>query len=72
MANEVPMIPEEQWEMPVSITPDGRWITLREFADQKIVTLSSRSLPEQLAPTGQEAENWWRNALRTALILKWL
>ena len=56
MANETPMIPEEQWEMPVSITPDGRWITLREFADQKIVTLSSRSLPEQLTPTGQEAE----------------
>ncbi len=56
MANEALMVPEEQWEMPVSITPDGRWITLREFADQKMVTLSSKSLPEQLAPAGQEAE----------------
>ena len=56
MANEVPMIPEEQWEMPVSITPDGRWITLQESADQKIVTLSSENLVEQLAPAGQEAE----------------
>lgn len=56
MANEVLMVPEEQWEMPVSLTPDGRWITLREFADQKMVTLSSGSLPEQLAPAGQEAE----------------
>lgn len=43
MANEALMIPEEQWEMPVSITSDGRWITLREFADQKMVTLSSKS-----------------------------
>ena len=56
MANEAPMIPEEQWKMPVSITPDGRWITLQEFADQKIVTLSSGSLPERLVPAGQEAE----------------
>ena len=56
MANKVLMIPEEQWEMPVSITPDGRWITLQEFVDQKIVTLSSGSLPERLVPAGQEAE----------------
>lgn len=56
MANEVSMIPEEQWKMPVSITRDGRWITLQEFADQKIVTLSSENLAEQLASAGQEAE----------------
>jgi hypothetical protein len=56
MANEVLMVPEEQWEMPVSITPDGRWISLREFSDQKIVTLSPGSLPKQLVPAGQEAE----------------
>ena len=56
MVNQVRMVPEEQWEMPVSITPDGRWITLREFADQKTVTLSAGSLPEQLAPAGQEAK----------------
>ena len=55
MANEVLMVPEKQWEMPVSITPNGRWITLREFTEKKMVTLSSESLPEQLAP-GQEAE----------------
>ena len=56
MANQAPMIPEEQWEMPVSITRDGHWITLREFAAQKMVTLSSENLAEQLAPAGQEAE----------------
>ena len=60
MANQVAMILEEQWEMPVSITPDGRWITLREFTDekmdQKMVKLSSRNLPAQLAPAEQEAK----------------
>ena len=56
MANEVPMIPEEQWDIPVSITPDGRWISLREFTNQKMATLSSENLAEQLAPAGQEAE----------------
>ena len=56
MANETLTVPEEQWEMPVAITPDGHWITLREFAGQKTVTLSSGSLAERLAPAGQEAE----------------
>ncbi len=56
MANETLIVPKEQWEMPVSITPDGRWITLREFAEKKIATLSSGSLPEQLVPAGQEAK----------------
>ena len=56
MANETPMVPKDQWEMPVAITPDGRWLSLREFTDQKIVTLSSESLPEQLVPAGQEAK----------------
>ena len=56
MANKAPMIPKEQWEMPVSITPDGEWLTLREFTDEKMVTLSSESLPEQLVPAGQEAK----------------
>ena len=55
MENKGWMIPEEQWEMPISITPDGHWVTLREFAEQKMVTLSSRSLAEQLAPE-QQAE----------------
>lgn len=53
MKNKGWMILEEQWEMPVSINPDGHWITLREFADQKMVTLSSGSLAEQLAPEQQ-------------------
>ena len=60
MANQALMVPEEQWEMPVSITPDGEWLTLREFTEkkmaQKIVTLSSESLPAQLAPAEQEAK----------------
>ncbi len=56
MADKTPIVPKEQWEMPVSITPDGRWLSLREFTDQKIVTLSPESLPEQLVPAGQEAE----------------
>ena len=53
MANQVPKVPEEQWELPVSITPDGRWISLREFSDKKIVTLSSENLTEKLAPAEQ-------------------
>ena len=56
MANEVLMVPEEQWDLPVSITPDGHWISLREFTNEKMVTLSSENLAEQLAPAGQEAE----------------
>lgn len=59
MANQVSMIPEEQWKMPVSITPDGNWISLREFTDekmdQKMVTLSPENLADQLVPAGQEA-----------------
>ena len=55
MANKVRIIPEEQWEMPVSITHDGRWISLREFSKKRVATLSSRDLAEQLAP-GQQAE----------------
>ena len=55
MANKVSIVPEEQWEMPVSITPDGRWISLREFSEKRIVTLSSENSVEQLVPD-QQAE----------------
>ena len=49
------MVPEEQWEMPVSITPDGRWISLREFSEKRIVTLSPENSAEQLVPEQQAA-----------------
>ena len=55
MANK-PLVPsEKQWEMPVSVTPDGRWISLREFTKRRRATLSSENLAEQLAP-GQQAK----------------
>ncbi|MDE0012369.1 MAG: hypothetical protein OXU36_14555 [Candidatus Poribacteria bacterium] len=53
MANKPPVLSEEQWKMPVSITSDGRWISLREFAEKRRATLSSRNSAEQLAPRQQ-------------------
>ena len=55
MASKPPVLSKEQWEMPVSITPDGRWISLRDFSKKRIATLSSENLNEQL-PLGQQAK----------------
>ena len=53
MANDARAIPEEQWDLPVSIAPDGRWITLREFTEERMAALSFSNLSEQLSADHQ-------------------
>lgn len=53
MANHATAIPEEQWDLPVFIDPNGRRITLREFTEERTVTLSFSNLSEQLSDDQQ-------------------
>jgi hypothetical protein len=42
-------VPDEQWSLPVSIAPDGRFVTLQEFAEGAAAALSFGQLspPQQ-------------------------
>ena len=55
MANNARTVPQEQWDLPVSKAPDGRWITLREFVGRDVAVLSSTNLSKQLT-LDQQAE----------------
>lgn len=49
------MVSAEQWDLPVSIDPNGNFISLREFTEKNIATLSSGS--ESLAEEFTLAED---------------
>ena len=34
MANNTPMTHEDHWSRPVAMTPDGRWLSLREVVEE--------------------------------------
>ena len=38
--NRLPEVPTEQWELPVGITEDGHWITLKEASAEQAAALS--------------------------------
>ena len=33
-------VPPEQWELPISLAPDGHWVTLKEVVENKTAALS--------------------------------
>jgi hypothetical protein len=37
-------VPAEQWDLPVSLSPDGHWVTLKEAAENKTAALSFSQL----------------------------
>ena len=49
MNNKVSTVPEEQWNLPVSTTPDGQQISLREFiqAETTMPSFGQLSLDQQ-------------------------
>ncbi len=56
--NKTPEIPKAQLDLPVSMTPDGAWVTLKEAVEQKAAALSfgQMSLDQQAKLVAERIE----------------
>lgn len=40
-------VPGEQWDLPVSLAPDGHWVSLKEAVENKTAAMSFSQLPAE-------------------------
>ena len=56
MANNAPMTHEDHWSRPVTMTPDGQWLSLREVVEEEPTQVPFNRL------FLKNSQNWSQNA----------